>query len=74
MERVATGLRFAYGMAIAENGELYFSDNKGGGNLFEEINRVVPGAFYGHNPEKFPNHPPAVPPTIRVRLDTGLWA
>lgn len=72
MERIATGLRFAYGMAINEAGELYFSDNKGGGNLTEEINRVVPGSFYGHSPGKFPNHPPEVPPEIRVRFGYGL--
>jgi putative heme-binding domain-containing protein len=72
LERIATGLRFAYGMAINEKGELYLSDNKGGGNAFEEINRVVPGSFYGHNPEKFSNHPPAVPPTVRIRFGYGL--
>ena len=72
MERIATGLRFAYGMAINEAGELYFSDNKGGGNLTEEINRVVPGSFYGHYPGKFPNHPPEVPPEVRVRFGYGL--
>jgi putative heme-binding domain-containing protein len=72
VERIATGLRFAYGMAINEKGELYFSDNKGGGNAFEEINRVVPGGFYGHNPEKFVNHPPAIPPTVRIRFGYGM--
>jgi putative heme-binding domain-containing protein len=72
MERIATGLRFPYGMAINEAGVLFFSDNKGGANLAEEINRVVPGSFYGHNPGKFPNHPPAVPPEVGVRFGYGL--
>lgn len=72
MERIATGLRFAYGMAISGTGDLYFSDNKGGGNLFEEINRVVPGSFYGHNPEKFQGHPLAANPIVRVRFGYGL--
>jgi putative heme-binding domain-containing protein len=72
MERIATGLRFPYGMAINEAGELYFSDNKGGGNPTEEINRVVPGSFYGHHPGKFTNHPPEVPPEVRVRYGYGL--
>lgn len=72
LERIATGLRFPYGLAIDAAGELFFSDNKGGGNLFEEINRVVPGAFYGHNPEKFPGHPPARPPEVAVRFGYGM--
>ena len=72
MERIATGLRFAFGMAMDEKGELFFSDNNGGGNTSEEINRVIPGAFYGHNPAKFPNHPNAVAPTVRVRYGYGL--
>lgn len=72
MERIATGLRFPYGMAINESGELFFSDNKGGANLVEEINRVIPGAFYGHNPEKFPGHPPAVPPEVSIRFGYGM--
>lgn len=72
IERIATGLRFAFGMAINERGELYFSDNKGGGNAYEEINRVVPGSFYGHNPDKYTNTPPPVAPTVRVRFGYGL--
>ena len=72
LERVATGLRNPYGMAVNEAGELYFSDNKGGGNLAEEINKVVPGAFYGHNPDKFPNHPPEMPTAVRIHFGYGL--
>jgi putative heme-binding domain-containing protein len=72
LERIATGLRNPYGMALNEAGELFFSDNKGGGNFAEEINRVVPGAFYGHNPTKFPGHPPETPPEVRVHFGFGL--
>lgn len=72
MERVATGLRFPYGMAINEAGELFFSDNKGGANVVEEINRFVPGAFYGHNPEKYPGHPPATQPEVTIRFGYGM--
>lgn len=67
LERVATGLRYPYGMALSESGELYFSDNKGGGNMSEEVNRLVPGAFYGHNPDKFPGHPAPRPPWVSIR-------
>jgi putative heme-binding domain-containing protein len=53
-ERVATGLRSVYGMAFDRHGELFFTDNEGGGNPKEELNRLVRGRFYGHNPKKFP--------------------
>lgn len=72
MERIATGLRFAFGMAMNEAGDLYFSDNKGGGNPSEEINRVVPGAFYGHNPDKYSKPPSALAPIVRVQFGYGL--
>lgn len=72
MERVATGLRFPYGMAMNSSGDLFFSDNSGGGNPNEEINWVRKGAFYGHNPEKFPGHPPETPPLVKVHYGHGM--
>lgn len=72
VERVATGLRNAYGMALHPGGDLFFSDNQGGGNPTEEINLVRRGAFYGHHPEKFPGHPPATPPLVSVHFGYGL--
>ncbi len=72
MERVATGFRFAYGMAIDPEGGMFISDNEGGGNPTEELNRVVSGAFYGHNPEKYKGHPETTPPLVTVRHGFGM--
>ena len=66
VERMATGLRFTPGLAFNDQGQLFFSDNEGGGNPTEELNLVVPGRFYGHNPGKFPEHPPVTPPLARL--------
>jgi hypothetical protein len=54
VERVATGIRSVYDMTFNQNGDLFFTDNEGGGNPTEELNRLVNNAFYGHNPAKFP--------------------
>ena len=72
MERVATGLRYPYGMAMNAGGDLFFSDNSGGGNPTEEINLVRAGAYYGHNPDKWPGHPPATPPLVPVHYGYGM--
>src|SRR5690606_11483989 len=32
----------------------FFIDNEGGGNPREELNRLQLGAYYGHNPKKYP--------------------
>ncbi len=61
-ERVATGLRSAYGLAFNPHGDLFFTDNEGGGNPQEELNRFVRGRFYGHNAKKFAGRD-ATPPT-----------
>ncbi len=53
-ERYATGLRFAYGMRFNEDGDLFFSDNRGNENKYEELNYVVKGSFYGNNQPKYP--------------------
>lgn len=50
--RMATGIRSVYGMAFNPEGDLFFADNAGGGNPNEELNLMVPGKFYGHNPKK----------------------
>jgi putative heme-binding domain-containing protein len=51
IERFAYGLRFSYGLAFNESGDLFFSDNEGGGNSTEEINHAVKGGNYGHHPK-----------------------
>ena len=60
IERFANGLRYAYGLAFNPEGDLFFSDNKGGGNPTEELNHAVAGANYGHNPHT--DRPPSVEP------------
>jgi glucose/arabinose dehydrogenase len=50
VEQFATGARFAPGMAFDSEGNLFFSDNEGGGNPTEELNLATRGRFYGHSP------------------------
>ncbi|WP_255502078.1 sorbosone dehydrogenase family protein [Algoriphagus sp. AK58] len=52
-EQVATGIRSIHGMAFNPSGDLFFADNKGGGNATEELNLLQVGKFYGHNPKKY---------------------
>jgi putative heme-binding domain-containing protein len=40
-------------MAFNTEGDLFFTDNEGGGNSKEELNRLEKKAFYGHNPSKY---------------------
>ena len=53
LETLASGIRSVYGMAFNSHGDLFFTDNEGGGNPNEELNLLAKGAFYGHNPAKF---------------------
>jgi putative heme-binding domain-containing protein len=53
IERVASGIRSVHSMAFNEHGDLFFTDNEGGGNPTEELNRLVVNGFYGHNPNKY---------------------
>jgi putative heme-binding domain-containing protein len=66
-ERFASGLRFAYGMRFNEEGDLFFSDNRGNENKYEELNLAVKGGFYGNNLPKYPNHPPINEPLVRLK-------
>lgn len=52
-EIVATGIRSIHGMDFSAESELFFADNKGGGNATEELNVLEVGKFYGHNPKKY---------------------
>ncbi|HSF54882.1 MAG TPA: PQQ-dependent sugar dehydrogenase [Algoriphagus sp.] len=52
-EIVATGIRSIHGMNFNPEGNLFFADNKGGGNPTEELNLLQVGNFYGHNPKKY---------------------
>ncbi len=53
-EVMGTGIRSVPSMAFHPNGDLFFTDNEGGGNPTEELNLLVKDAFYGHNKKKFP--------------------
>lgn len=52
-EAVATGIRSVYGIRFNTNGDLFFTDNEGGGNPSEELNILIRDGFYGHNPKKY---------------------
>ncbi|WP_411275427.1 PQQ-dependent sugar dehydrogenase [Daejeonella sp.] len=54
-EIVAKGIRSVPGMDFNTYGDLLFTDNEGGGNPTEELNRLEVGSFYGHNKKKFPS-------------------
>lgn len=54
-EIVARGIRSVPGMDFNSDGDLFFTDNEGGGNPTEELNRLEPGSFYGHNKKKYPS-------------------
>jgi len=72
VEKYATGLRFAPGMAFDASGVLYFSDNEGGANTSEELNIAVAGRFYGHNGPKFDVRDPGQPPFARLSFGRGV--
>jgi len=62
---IATGLRFTCGLAMNGDGEIFFTDNQGVQNPFNEINHLIEGEFYGV-PARHDDHvtgnvrPPAV--------------
>ena len=72
-EIFASGARFAYGMAFNQHGDLFFSDNKGGGNPTEEINFAEKGKFYGHNGGEKGKYPglETVNPLVEVKYGFG---
>lgn len=51
-EKFATGLRFSFGMQFNELGDIFFTDNKSGGNPTEEFNHAPKGSYHGHDPNK----------------------
>jgi glucose/arabinose dehydrogenase len=67
IEEAARGLRFTVGIAADRGGEVFFTDNQGEGNAFNELNHLRDGAAYGvpsllDSPSdwKEPSEPPAV--------------
>ncbi len=55
VSEVARGLRYPTGVAQNRAGEIFFTDNQGVGNTFNEINHLRAGKIYGvpslHDPE-----------------------
>lgn len=63
IDRFAYGLRFPYGLAINDAGDVFFTDNRGSDqNVTEELNHAVAGGNYGHNPKKA--NSPAIAPIL----------
>jgi mono/diheme cytochrome c family protein len=70
LETLARGLRYPTGLAMNRDGAIFFTDNQGVQNTFNEINHVIPGSRYGvpslddPPPEKDPW--PAREPAIKI--------
>lgn len=47
IEDIARGLRFPVGIAANSEGEIFFTDNQGVQNTFNELNHLVPFSRYG---------------------------
>ncbi len=71
VERIATGIRSVYGAAFNLQGDLFFTDNEGGGNPKEELNRVIKGGFYGHNPKKYPGYDSVCNPVLPLEVEAA---
>jgi len=66
-ERFSAGLRFAYGMAFNKQGDLFFTDNRGNENKYEELNFAQKGYFYGNNPSKYPTEKNSAEPLLKLK-------
>jgi putative heme-binding domain-containing protein len=71
VERLATGIRSVYGTAFNQHGDLFFTDNEGGGNLKEELNYYIKGGFYGHNPKKYPGYDSIMNPAHALEAEVA---
>ncbi len=65
---IASGLRFACGIAMNADGAIFVSDNQGEQNPFNEINHLIEGGFYGvpglYDPRPTPESQPV---SVQVR-------
>lgn len=68
-ERIATGIRSVYGMAFNQHGDLFFTDNEGGGNANEELNLFTKNGFYGHNKAKYQHVDSAIAPVHALQTE-----
>jgi putative heme-binding domain-containing protein len=71
VEKMATGIRSVPDMAFNQRGDLFFIDNEGGGNPREELNRLQTGAYYGHNPKKYPEAVTAMEPAYTFTTEVA---
>jgi putative heme-binding domain-containing protein len=70
-ERLAVGLRSPYGIAFNQDGDLFFSDNEGGENPSEELNRWTGDAFFGHNSKKYSSYKTVRGPEHKLSSDVA---
>jgi putative heme-binding domain-containing protein len=70
VESVAIGIRSVYGLSFNSNGDLFFTDNEGGGNPTEELNKLDRNAFYGHNPDKY-TFSTVTPPVLDLKSEVA---
>jgi putative heme-binding domain-containing protein len=68
VQRMATGVRSVYGISFNSSGDLFFTDNEGGGNPNEELNLLIKDGFYGHNPSKY-SHDSIIHPAYTLRTE-----
>lgn len=71
VERLLTGIRSVHGMGFNQNGDLFFTDNAGGGNPKEELNHVIKGGFYGHNPKKYTGYDTVMTPVHELQAEVA---
>ena len=71
VEQLATGIRSVHGMGFHPGGDLFFADNAGGGNPTEELNLLVKGAFYGHNPKKYGDTDSITKPAFNLQSEVA---
>jgi putative heme-binding domain-containing protein len=70
-ERLAVGLRSPYGVAFNKDGDLFFTDNEGGENANEELNRWTGDAFFGHNSKKYSSYKSVTGPERNLTSDVA---
>jgi glucose/arabinose dehydrogenase len=74
-ETLATGLRYPTGWATRRDGLVLFTDNQGQQKTTCEVDRLVPGAWYGYPSQADPpDGPPGAPRPVPVIRIPYPWA
>ncbi len=71
VERFATGVRSAHGMAMNRHGDLFFADNQGGANVTEELHLAIRDAFYGYNTHKYGTSLAETAPLLNLQTEVA---